>query len=731
MEIIAKFYPHIWSQKLIDQIVITSEVVIKEEIKGVGEAEFVMPIAPEIKEECKVELYEVNSNEDRLLFRGFVHEINPVWGQFQSLKIIARGEKAIFHKRKTLRKHTFTAQALSSILQKLLEPYNTEFNEDWGFEIQKEETLTLEIAQGDDYYDIFDEICEQKELFWTVVDGTVHFKKYWEDLRATQILEYDGLSPNPWNITNIELIGTASGGNVVLVEDSKGNLTVDKSQYSGVLTGVVSKQIRKGDDSEKAKQFAKEQARPQRKYKIQVVNWSIVANLWDRIKVEVVNTNSFYDYSGEAIVQSKTTSYSNASKVVVYGIQEFLVTSLSAENRVENVEKAIKFLRQRKGGGETPAPQVDLSWYATSSAVNQAIQSQNTKIEKKADSTFVQWVAQTAQTALNTANQAKQTAESKADANHNHDDRYYTESEIDNKLSGKADIDHTHNFPTSLPASDVYERAKQVNKPTYTISEIQGLQEALDNKSSSVASLDRIDFNYTTNLTQKKFRIGSRHQFSNIPHDQGGHQLQVLWWDLQPQGTGHDGGWGLMFWPDQNPYLQMQGEHTYLGRTDWWIKTRNWINPPNHMGMHREANTDRAQIVFNSNNNDDTTLDFKLGDDGSEWFRFMYIDTWRAAFNYELATFKQKFFAHAHGEYGEFPNISLAIWDSDTGFNREADGVLSYFSNGSKLQTIHQNAVPVVAEDFGRNVKMKKLTQAQYDALGAGRPNNVVYYITD
>ena len=731
MEIIAKFYPHIWSQKLIDQIVITSEVVIKEEIKGVGEAEFVMPIAPEIKEECKVELYEVNSNEDRLLFRGFVHEINPVWGQFQSLKIIARGEKAIFHKRKTLRKHTFTAQALSSILQKLLEPYNTEFNEDWGFEIQKEETLTLEIAQGDDYYDIFDEICEQKELFWTVVDGTVHFKKHGEDLRATQILEYDGLSPNPWNITNIELIGTASGGNVVLVEDSKGNLTVDKSQYLGVLTGVVSKQIRKGDDSEKAKQFAKEQARPQRKYKIQVANWSIIANLWDRIKVEVVNTNSFYDYSGEAIVQSKTTSYSNASKVVVYGIQEFLVTSLSAENRVENVEKAIKFLRQRKGGGETPAPQVDLSWYASSSAVSSAIQSQNKKIEQKADSSFVQWVAQTAQTALNTANQAKQTAESKADANHNHDDRYYTESEIDNKLSGKADINHTHNFPTSLPASDVYERAKQVNKPTYTISEIQGLQEALDNKSSSVASLDRIDFNYTTNLTQKKFRIGSRYQLSNVPHDQGGHQLQVLWWDLQPQGTGHDGGWGLMFWPDQNPYLQMQGEHTYLGRTDWWIKTRNWINPPNHMGMHRGANTDRAQIVFNSNNNDDTTLDFKLGDDNSEFFRFMHIDTWRAAFNYELATFKQKFFAHAHAEYGEFPNISLAIWDSDTGFNREADGVLSYFSNGSKLQTIHQNAVPVVAEDFGRNVKFKKLTQAQYDALGAGRPNNVIYYITD
>nr|DAN87959.1 MAG TPA: minor tail protein [Caudoviricetes sp.] len=108
-------------------------------------------------------------------------------------------------------------------------------------------------------------------------------------------------------------------------------------------------------------------------------------------------------------------------------------------------------------------------------------------------------------------------------------------SGLQSALNGKADKVHTHtksqisDFPTSMPASDVHKRAKQVDKPTYTISEIQGLQEALDNKSSSVASLDRIDFNYTTNLTQKKFRIGSRHQFSNIPHDQGGHQLQVLW----------------------------------------------------------------------------------------------------------------------------------------------------------------------------------------------------------
>lgn len=80
------------------------------------------------------------------------------------------------------------------------------------------------------------------------------------------------------------------------------------------------------------------------------------------------------------------------------------------DKTLANLASAVK----KSWPSNTPAPSVDLSWYATSSAVNQAIQSQNTKIEKKADSSFVQWVAQTAQTALNTANEAKQTADSKA-----------------------------------------------------------------------------------------------------------------------------------------------------------------------------------------------------------------------------------------------------------------------------------------------------------------------------
>lgn len=63
-------------------------------------------------------------------------------------------------------------------------------------------------------------------------------------------------------------------------------------------------------------------------------------------------------------------------------------------------------------------------------------------------------------------------------SSHTHDDRYYTESEINSKLSGKANSSHTHtksqitDFPTSMPASDVYSWAKQQSKPSYSAGEV-------------------------------------------------------------------------------------------------------------------------------------------------------------------------------------------------------------------------------------------------------------------
>ena len=72
----------------------------------------------------------------------------------------------------------------------------------------------------------------------------------------------------------------------------------------------------------------------------------------------------------------------------------------------------------------------------------------------------------------------KSALDGKSNTGHTHDDRYYTESEINTKLNAKANSSHTHtkaqitDFPTSMPASDVYSWAKQPHKPSYTASEV-------------------------------------------------------------------------------------------------------------------------------------------------------------------------------------------------------------------------------------------------------------------
>ena len=70
--------------------------------------------------------------------------------------------------------------------------------------------------------------------------------------------------------------------------------------------------------------------------------------------------------------------------------------------------------------------------------------------------------------------------EGKADKNHTHTSADITglDDAMSDALAGKAEKDHTHtvsqitDFPSSMPASDVYSWAKQASKPTYTASEV-------------------------------------------------------------------------------------------------------------------------------------------------------------------------------------------------------------------------------------------------------------------
>jgi hypothetical protein len=67
---------------------------------------------------------------------------------------------------------------------------------------------------------------------------------------------------------------------------------------------------------------------------------------------------------------------------------------------------------------------------------------------------------------------------------HNHDDRYYTETETDSLLSGKANTSHTHIIGDTTGLQAALD-SKAASTHTHVISDTTGLQTALDGKASS------------------------------------------------------------------------------------------------------------------------------------------------------------------------------------------------------------------------------------------------------
>lgn len=69
----------------------------------------------------------------------------------------------------------------------------------------------------------------------------------------------------------------------------------------------------------------------------------------------------------------------------------------------------------------------------------------------------------------------------KAAASHTHDDRYYTESEVDAALAGKADATHTHEISDVNGLQSALD-GKAAASHTHSISQVSNLQSALDAK---------------------------------------------------------------------------------------------------------------------------------------------------------------------------------------------------------------------------------------------------------
>lgn len=178
---------------------------------------------------------------------------------------------------------------------------------------------------------------------------------------------------------------------------------------------------------------------------------------------------------------------------------------------------------------------------------------------------------------------------------------------------------------------------------------------------------------YSSDAESRVFKMGTRYALSwwTVKHAQGWYEYQITWGDISEntETATTDGGWKLFFGAANNPYLKFNVHDVDIGKTTWNVYNRS------------------VQSIHTG-----------------------------------------KIFTHARTEFGWTANISLAIGDSDTGFNWKSDWVFSLYSNSVEIQEFRQDKVPVVATNLGYNAKIWQGTESEYNSI-AHKENNTIYLI--
>ena len=344
-----------------------------------------------------IRITELTEEGEKEMLAGVIRWVEA---NFTQVEIIAESRRVLLEKRLVDQKYKWNQAPLEEVVRILFEEQNRKSPLPFNIECETGSTVSLEVGEKAVLSSVINSLIKEGVDVFLIGDTLKIGKHIWEDRTQGanyKEFRYDTQDPE---------------GNTI----DKAKLVIDAKEMSNKVWGQRSEEsiaryglLEESKSNEDEVTYLKEHKEQVSEFNITVGEDSFYqVELGDKVKVIIKGYNELMQFDGVMKIVGKkyrsgdlpTIEYTVSTQRIP---QEWVIGTIKQLSEKVN-QKTIT----------TTWPQVDLSWYATSSAVNQAIQSQNTKIEKKADSTFVQWVAQTAQTALNAANQAKQTAEAKA-----------------------------------------------------------------------------------------------------------------------------------------------------------------------------------------------------------------------------------------------------------------------------------------------------------------------------
>ncbi len=344
-----------------------------------------------------IRITELTEEGEKEMLAGVIRWVEA---NFTQVEIIAESRRVLLEKRLVDQKYKRNQAPLEEVVRTLFEEQNRKSPLPFNIECETGSTVSLEVGEKAVLSSVINSLIKEGVDVFLIGDTLKIGKHIWEDRTQGanyKEFRYDTQDPE---------------GNTI----DKAKLVIDAKEMSNKVWGQRSEEsiaryglLEESKSNEDEATYLKEHREQVSEFNITVGEDSFYqVELGDKVKVIIKGYNELMQFDGVMKIVGKkyrsgdlpTIEYTVSTQRIP---QEWVIGTIKQLSEKVN-QKTIS----------TTWPQADLSGYATSSAVSSAIQSQNKKIEQKADSSFVQWVAQTAQTALNTANEAKQTAESKA-----------------------------------------------------------------------------------------------------------------------------------------------------------------------------------------------------------------------------------------------------------------------------------------------------------------------------
>lgn len=347
MKLLVKIYEHQRINTVITQELIDSKIEIDESLSDFWVAKFTVPMI-DIQEDNKIEIYEI-WNTDKKIFSWYVYKIQPIWKQFWILNVECRSEKALMNKRLFLQDKTFTWVSVSSFLDSIILDYSAPYNEQRTYELDFSSNVTMTVKQWDNYFDVLDEIATQNNANRDIRDWKIYIKQLiWKDYTSWTLykeINYNWLYPNNSNIKNINVVWTATRNNIIIAEDTNHTKILNTTWYTDRIYWVWKSEYRVWDLTTNSQKLLANNNQNQRTYEIEVEQNALDVNIWDKIKLIVENTNSYFDINSDVIINKKNTLYNNWSKIVKYDIGTINIYPVNIENWLYWIQKSVKLLK--------------------------------------------------------------------------------------------------------------------------------------------------------------------------------------------------------------------------------------------------------------------------------------------------------------------------------------------------------------------------------------------------